>query len=195
MRRPLLLPLLAGLTFAAHVSTAHATGVAEADPANKGIVGGALLGAEAVVLVEAAFDVQPAWAYMLGGVAGAAGGGFAGYYLQKSASARVNLIALAGGLALIIPTTIAVANARAYSAPADDLQDRGPADEPVAGPPEASLAPRPVAVAPALVRVGGEVSLGVPAIEFSATHADEELAVFGAQGGTRWTVPVLSWLF
>jgi hypothetical protein len=51
--------------------SASATGVDEASSTGKGIVGGALLGAEAVMLTEAAIGVKPRWAYLVGGGAGA----------------------------------------------------------------------------------------------------------------------------
>src|ERR1051326_3827956 len=52
-------------------------------PAGKGIIGGALLGAESVMLVEAAAEVKPAWAYAVGGGLGAIGGGIGGYFTQQ----------------------------------------------------------------------------------------------------------------
>ena len=52
----------------------------------KGIVGGALLGAELVLVTEAAFKVQPGWAYLVGGVGGAAAGGVGGYFIEQEAS-------------------------------------------------------------------------------------------------------------
>src|SRR6188768_1734364 len=55
---------------------AHAaSGEAEVSPTGKGIAGGALLGGELVLVTEAAFKVQPAWAYIVGGVAGGVAGG------------------------------------------------------------------------------------------------------------------------
>src|SRR5262249_34108053 len=41
-------------------------GGGDASPTGKGITGGALLGAEAVMLSEAAASVKPAWAYAVG---------------------------------------------------------------------------------------------------------------------------------
>ena len=53
------------------LATVAAPSVARADDqtpsaSGKGIVGGALLGAEAVMLVEAAASVKPPWAYAVG---------------------------------------------------------------------------------------------------------------------------------
>lgn len=113
--------------------------VAEASPTGKGIAGGALLGAELVLVTEAAFDVKPAWAYILGGVAGAAAGGVGGYFVEDSGDARAPMLMLAGGLALAIPTAVAVLAATHYEPPADYLQDAPPADEPLAEPPRGGV--------------------------------------------------------
>jgi hypothetical protein len=119
----------------ADVGRANASGLA------KGTVGGALLGAERVLAVEAAADVQSPWAYIGGGLAGAAAGGVGGYFVEQNASPRVSMLLLAGGLTLAIPTTVAVLSATAYEPPADYLQDSAPADEPVADPPQPAAAP------------------------------------------------------
>ena len=128
---------------------AHATGVVDASPTGKGIVGGALLGAELVMVSEAAFKVKPTWAYVVGGLAGGAAGGVGGYFVEKDSSARAPMLMLAGGLAFAIPTVVAVLSATAYEPPADYVQDV-PADEPLAEPPAPTdAAPPPVVPAPA----------------------------------------------
>jgi hypothetical protein len=111
----------------------------------KGAVGGGLLGAEAVMLVEAALDVKPAWAYIVGGVAGGAAGGVGGYFWETSAdSAKLGMYLLTAGMALAIPTTVAVLSATAYEPPSDYVEDRPPqADEPVAEPPQPTTEPPP----------------------------------------------------
>jgi hypothetical protein len=124
---------------------AHATGVVDASPTGKGVVGGALLGAELVLVTEAAFKVKPTWAYIVGGVAGGAAGGVGGYFVEQETSARAPMLMLAGGLAFAIPTVVAVLSATAYEPPADYVQDAAPADEPLAEPP----APTDMAPAPA----------------------------------------------
>lgn len=131
---------------------AHATGVGEASPNGKGIAGGALLGAELVMVTEAAFKVQPTWAYIVGGVAGGAAGGVGGYFIEQETSARVPMLMLAGGLAFAIPTMVAVLSATAYEPPADYVQDAAPSDEPLAEPPapsDTAPAPAPAATPPA----------------------------------------------
>src|SRR6478735_12444145 len=116
--------------------TAHAgNGDAEASPTGKGIVGGALLGGELVTAVEAGFGVKAPWAYIVGGVAGGAAGGVGGYFVEQQGDARGPMLMLAGGVALAIPTVVAVLSATAYEPPAAYLQDQAPADEPVAEPP------------------------------------------------------------
>ncbi|MDX2054294.1 MAG: hypothetical protein SFV15_17975 [Polyangiaceae bacterium] len=188
--------------------SAWATGVPEATPTGLGITGGALLGGELVTAVEAAADVKPAWAYIVGGLGGAAGGGVGGYFLEQSASAKTNMFLFTGGLLLAIPTTVAVLNARAYEPPTGDIQDRGPADEPVAEPPRAQSkgssharrahSQRQVAavVPPALVAVGDEVvSLSVPAVGLSPVFTRSELDQFGVAQRAQWNLPVLNWFF
>jgi hypothetical protein len=128
---------------------AHATGVADASPTGKGIVGGSLMGAELVMSTEAAFNVQPAWAYIVGGVAGGAGGGIGGYFVEQNSSARGPMLLLAGGIAFAIPTVVFVAATTAYQPPASYLQDQAPADEPVAEPPAPTEGAPAAAPAPA----------------------------------------------
>jgi hypothetical protein len=129
----------ATLTIASSASYAHAVGDAAASPTrfHKGIVGGALLGGEAVTLVEAVVGVRSPWAYVVGGAVGAAGGGIAGHFVERDAtSARGPMFMLAGGVTLVIPTIVAILSRTAYRPPANYVQDRAPADEPVAEPPQ-----------------------------------------------------------
>jgi hypothetical protein len=129
----------------------------------KGIIGGGLLGAELVLATEAAFKVQPGWAYLVGGVGGAAAGSVGGYFIEQDASPKTTMLMLAGGMALVIPTTVAVLSATAYEPPASYTQDRAPADEPIAEPPQPSGAPTP-APAPTLTSPSGtEVTAPPPA--------------------------------
>jgi hypothetical protein len=98
----------------------------KASSSGKGIVGGVLLGSEAVLLTEAAIDVQPDWLYLVGGGVGAVGGGIGGYYLESELSPKSNMFLLAGGMLLIIPTTVAVLSATSY-----DATERSTADTPI----------------------------------------------------------------
>jgi len=132
--------------------SAQATGVSEVSTTGKGVVGGALLGAEVVLVTEAAFKTQPTWAYVVGGLGGGVAGGVGGYFIERDASPRTTMFMLAAGMALAIPTTVAVLSATAYEPPANYTQDKGPVDEPVAEPPQPSGAPTP---APAVTTPAG----------------------------------------
>jgi hypothetical protein len=114
------------------VTTAQAETYASST--GKGTVGGTLLGAEAVLAVEAAFDISPNWLYYVGGAAGAIGGGIGGYYLEDQLSAKSNMLLLATGMLLTIPTTVAVLNAASYEQTAEYTQDSAPRDEAAAEP-------------------------------------------------------------
>src|SRR6187402_1206879 len=138
--------------------TAHAAD--DVSPTGKGTVGGALIGAEIVLATEAAFKVQPAWAYLVGGLGGAAAGGVGGYFIEQEASGKTTMLILAGGMALAIPTTVAVLSATAYEPPAGYTQDRAPADEPVAEPPQPSSPPP--AAAPATTTSPGSATEVTP---------------------------------
>ncbi len=136
-------PVAALIAASATVLMPTAAHAQEVSPTGKGITGGALLGAEAVTLTEAAVGVKPAWPYIVGGVVGAAGGGVGGYFAEHSGNAKLSLYLLAGGMALVIPTTVAILSATAYSPPANYTEDKGPSGEPVAEPPQPSSAPAP----------------------------------------------------
>ena len=191
----------------------------------KGITGGALLGGEVVMLTEAILDVKPAWAYVVGGLAGAGAGAFGGYYAEQMDDAKLSLYLLAGGMALAIPTTVAVLGATAYEPPVDYTEDQGPTDEPVAEPPQpeegagaqrgpapparqqrraqrsAVASPRSLylpqpAVLPALVGVGGGyLTLSVPAIEVRDVFTQRQLHEFAAKQQTEVRIPVFSAAF
>jgi hypothetical protein len=90
---------------------------------------------------------------------------------------------LAGGMALAIPTTVAVLSATAYEPPADYVQDRAPADEPVAEPPQPSTAPGqaapPGTQAPGAATPTGESgSLRLPKSRAHAHHRSQRLTLY-----------------
>ncbi|NUP09519.1 MAG: hypothetical protein HOW73_26035 [Polyangiaceae bacterium] len=81
-------------------------------PTAKGIVGGALLGAEVVMIPMGAAGLKPWWPYVVFGAVGAAGGAVGGWAIEQNVEpAEPALYMLAGGLALIIPTVVLTLNA------------------------------------------------------------------------------------
>src|SRR4051794_9055339 len=80
----------------------------EVPATGKGIAGGALLGGEVVMLGEAIAGVRSGWVYLLGGVVGAGGGAYLGHLVERDADPKASVYMLAGGMALVIPTTVAV---------------------------------------------------------------------------------------
>ena len=216
--------LAAGAAFLAPGIALGQTTDAQVSATGKGITGGALLGAEVVLITEAALDVKPTWAYLVGGIAGAGAGGFAGYYAEQMDDAKLSLYLLAGGMAFAIPTTVAVLEATSYEPPADYTEDRGPVDEPVAEPPQPAegagvqgqrSAPTPRRIArprtqkagrtlalrrpappPSLVGLGdGRLSLSVPAIEVRDVFSRRELFEYGLKQKTEVRIPVFSAVF
>jgi|CZKU01.1.fsa_nt_gi hypothetical protein len=108
----------------------------EVSPDGKGVVGGALLGGEVVMITEALAGVRPGWAYAVGGIIGAGGGGVAGHFIeqdQASQNGRVPMYMLAGGLALIIPAIVLTLNATRWQpeeGATEDAVPTGPPAEP-----------------------------------------------------------------
>ncbi len=95
---------------------------AEEDPNGRGVVGGALVGAELTLIGEAIAEVEPTWAYALGGALGAGAGAYAGLLVEQGAAREVSLILLAAGVGLVIPTAVWVGNARQPRPAADRVQ-------------------------------------------------------------------------
>lgn len=220
---------LSNAAFAQSVPATETRPPSFASSSGKGIIGGALLGAESVMLVEAAAGTRPAWAYAVGGGIGAIGGGVGGYFAQKIGSgegkdAAVSLYLLVGGLALVLPTTVAVLSAAEYQ-PVNYTEDHPPADEPVADParsapsssgpqgkreapkaPVAHEAPKArvaraarepaIPIPPALVGLtDGELTLSVPAVEVRQMYTRTEVALYGVKQGPEVDVPVLNVVF
>lgn len=184
----------------------------EASPTGKGVIGGTLLGAEIVLALQAAFDVQSTWAYIGGGLAGGVAGGVGGYFIEQESSARVPMLMLAGGMAFAIPTTVAVLSATAYEPPASYIQDQPPSDEPVADPPRPIGPPPQSGGAPAQRRTASDaprrtqppalldlepsrVTLSVPSFSLHDVFTREEVATLGVRQATEIRVPVLNVLF
>lgn len=109
----------------------------EVSPDGKGIIGGALLGAEVVTLPMAIFQVRSGALYAIGGGVGAVGGGVGGYFIERASfsnDGRVPVYMLAGGLALIIPTAVLVLNATMYHPSENATEDHAPTNGPDANP-------------------------------------------------------------
>lgn len=202
--------LLAGLV-AAITWFSSPAGAQEADPVapdGKGIVGGALLGAEVVMIVEAIIGVEEVWPYPVFGAVGAGAGAVGGWGVEQTGSAEAALYMLAGGMALVVPTLVAVLNATAYD-PESESFDEGvqPEAEGEEGEGEEPAAPSVDAnvdvdtgsrhrVPPALVGIDGRgVALGVPAVEIRPVYSPEELAKYGVEQDTELRFPIVRGAF
>jgi hypothetical protein len=188
-------------------------------PTAKGVVGGALLGGEVVMITEAIIGVRPVWPYLAFGGLGAVGGGVAGYFIEQSSSdGRVPLFMLAGGIALVIPTMVLTLNATRYRSPAEDnLESKAPTNEPKADPGKldgspvqgapGTNAPSPTP-APATPPAGGggaplslfnlrngEVRLTIPVPEVRPVFSAVERSKFGLRNETEVRVPVVNVTF
>jgi hypothetical protein len=129
MRLPLAAAVLGLVTYASNAAAD------EVSPNGKGVVGGALLGGEVVVIVEAIAGVRPVWAYALGAGLGAVGGGIGGYEIEHNASdGRVPVALLAGGMALVIPALVLTLNATRYMPDESATEDKAPTNQPPANP-------------------------------------------------------------
>jgi len=190
----------------------------------KGITGGALLGGELVMAIEAAAGVQDTWAYVGGGLGGAVAGGVGGYFIEQGDSPKPSYYMLAGGMALLIPTTVAVLQATSYKAPDFYIEDQPGADTgPATEPPQPTEQPDgtsvtatpPGAAAPVkkdtrTARVNthrphipmslvdlhdGSVRMGVPAVEVRPTYTPLEMKEFGVDQSTELRLPVFQATF
>ncbi|MGZ5662466.1 MAG: hypothetical protein ACXWG6_13955 [Usitatibacter sp.] len=112
----------AGTVLLGSPSVAHAE---EVSPTGKGVVGGALLGGEVVIFIEAIAGVRSGTAYLLGAGGGAVAGGVGGYFIEQSSSdGRVPAYMLAGGLALIIPALVVTLDQTRYLPSEGAREDR-----------------------------------------------------------------------
>jgi hypothetical protein len=150
----------------------------------KGITGGAMVGAEVVLATEAALGVEPAWAYLLGGAAGAGAGALGGYFVGGTESSKPSSFMLAGGIALVIPTLIAVASATSFNPPDHYQRDMFPEDElDLDEEPELLLDDAPSS------------ELELPAFGVAQAFSAEELHTFGGRQATELHVAVLRGTF
>jgi hypothetical protein len=199
---------------AAFVGPERAALAENVSPDGKGIVGGGLLGAELVTIVEGIADVRSGWAYGIGAVVGAGGGAVGGYFVeQNSSDGKVPMYLLAGGLALIIPAIVLTLNGTRYrpqEGSTDDNVPTGPAADPgapgggVIGPQPPPSSPPPAASAPtsssapaeaapvSLVDVrGGALRVGVPAVDVRPVFSMTEQRQYGMHAQTELRMPVV----
>jgi hypothetical protein len=177
---------------------------AEVKTTGKGIVGGALLGAEVVIITEALLDVREPWIYAASGALGAGAGAVGGYFVEGATRniPEVSVFMVVGGLGLIIPTLILYADAtrefRSEAVPKADL----PA-EPAANPPEAdsgnelSQIYRPAGPSGmALLSFrSGQLSAALPAITVSPVFSPREVQQYSVTQATEVMVPVFGGSF
>jgi hypothetical protein len=107
-------------------SVTLAPSVARAEPVSatgKGIAGGALLGAEVVMITEAIIGVESWWPYLVFGAVGAGGGAVGGYFVETAGVSEPSLYMFAGGLALVVPALVVTLNATAYNPESDTEED------------------------------------------------------------------------
>jgi hypothetical protein len=206
-----------GASFALSEGVASAQEIVK--PTAKGVVGGALIGAEAVMITEALIGVKPWWAYAVGGGVGAIGGGIGGYFIEQAVTdGKAPLFMLAGGLALVIPTLVLTLNATRYVPTEGATEDKAPTNEPKADPgtPGGSAAPTPAndpatapatapatppAAAPTPAPQGlmdvrpGTVRLGVPMPVVTPVFTVAERRQFGMRQETEVRVPVFNLTF
>lgn len=177
-------------------STAHAD---EVPPDGKGVVGGALLGAEVVVTLESLLHIRSGWAYLGGAIVGAGGGGAGGYMIEQSTTdGHVPVYMMAGGLALFIPGMIMALNGMTYvpsegssedKAPSGNTADPGKAGaSSVVGAPDASGPVTAPGAAPAVPTPSTPVTPAAPAGGGGAPPLTSLLNVRGE--GFRLGVPI-----
>jgi hypothetical protein len=189
----------------------------DVSPKGKGIVGGALLGAEIPTIVEGIAGVRPGWVYLVSAIVGAGGGGVIGYEVEhNSNNGKAPMYLLAGGLALVIPALVLTLNATRYQPEEGATEDRvptGPAAEPGAPggssitaapasppappppPPVVPPPPPPVPQSMLDVRVrdgGGFFRLGVPVPDVKPAFSVADSRAYGLKDNpSALYVPVL----
>jgi hypothetical protein len=213
--RPALFATAALLGAAALVAPQREARADEVSPDGKGIVGGGLLGAEAVTIVESIAGLRSGWGYLIGGVLGAGGGAVGGYFVeQNSSDGKAPMYMLAGGLALVIPAVVLSLDATRYrpeEGATDDHPPVGPSADPgvpgggvgsppsgpTAPPPAAAPAPPPAAAAPppptSLLDVHkGDFRLGVPVPSVVPMFSAVEAKAYGlTRNDAEIKMPVL----
>ena len=178
-------------------------------PTGKGIAGGALLGAEIVMIPIAIAGVDAWWPYLVFGAVGAGGGAVGGWAVEQATKpdgpSEPALYMLAGGMALVVPTIVGVLNATAYD-PTEEEDEQG--DEPGTDIPteaEGSVEvgaryPGGTPVPMSIVGVDAwserpAVGMGIPAVSVQPRFTPNEMAAYGVEQGTEVSIPVVSGSF
>jgi hypothetical protein len=192
-------------------------------PTGKGIIGGALLGAEVGTIVESIAGVHNPWIYVITDVVLGAGGAVGGWEVeQHSSDGRAPVFLLAGGLGLIIPAVVLTLNGTKYQEAENATEDHAPTNGPVANPgtPGGSIvSPSPAAPAPSsapppapgpapasppsgttphlsLFDVNGQgFHLGVPVPEVRPLFSASELRQYGLTQQTEVRMPLVKIAF
>jgi hypothetical protein len=210
-------PLAVGLAVLATPGVARADG--SVSPKGKGIVGGALLGAEVVMMPMGIAGLKPWWPYLVFGGVGAAGGAVGGWAIESQINApdgppaEATVYMLAGGLALVIPTLVVTLNATTKkdfgeepsATPTTDDKKPGtpaqPGDQTTVNVQTSRAHHLHLRRAPEHPRVSlvdvseGDLQLGVPAVEVRPMYTPVEIAQFGVEQQTEVHIPVFSSTF
>lgn len=215
-KRPAALALAAVLGATVTVAPLREARADDVSPNGKGIVGGALLGAEVPTIIEGIAGVRSGWVYAISAVVGAGGGAAGGWAVQNSSpNGQGAMYMLAGGLALVIPALVLTLNGTRYQPEEGATEDRvpiGPAAEPgapggssiqpgVAPPPPAPPpAPPPPAPSPppqSLLDVNqGAFRVGVPVPDVRPVFSASEMRSFGMKDNpAAFHMPVLRLVF
>jgi hypothetical protein len=207
VRHAALASVLCGVT--AITLTASDARADEISPTGKGIVGGGLLGAEVVTMVEGVAGVRAGWAYWVGAIVGAGGGAVGGWAVEQAVNGdgTIPMAMLAGGLALVIPAIVVSLDATRFRPDEGATEDHppaiGPAADPgaaggsVVGTPPPPPAAQPPASAPAtapqsLLDVNtGDLRVGVPVPNVRPVFSLAEQRQYGLRAETEFRLPVL----
>jgi hypothetical protein len=188
----------------------------------KGIVGGALLGGEIVMIPMGAAGLKPWWPYLVFGGLGSVGGAVGGWAVEQAdPPAEAPLYMLAGGLALIIPTVVLAASAITR----EEYEDTGdpstleqqpgtepgqPGTQPGGTQPDGTTVTVETSDARKVRRTKkrrrpgeplpvalfdlqpGTVRMGVPAVQIKNMYSLEEIAKYGVEQQTEVSIPVVS---
>jgi hypothetical protein len=191
-RYPRLLGALLGAAAAAFALAPGEAFAQQVEPTGKGIAGGTLLGAEVALITTAAIGAKSWWPYVLFGAVGAGGGAVGGYFVEQVEPAEPSLYMLAGGMALVVPTIVAVLNATAYDPTEDEEVEEGEEELPP-GVEADEVGGRGLPMALIGVDAFGRprVSLGLPAVEVRQSYTPIEVVKYGVEQQTEVHLPVV----